>query len=122
VSIKTGKIDEARDFLRERVLLPPLASPTVDTKVKNTVGNSLRWIKHFKRIGDLVHYIGRFSGGTDSAVYLGLKSAGLETFEDIRGEFLDHFGAWQTDRTRLDDFVVGELYDSFDLNIFCGAL
>ena len=104
--INTTKIVEARAFLRERVLLPPLASETVDAKVKNTVRNSLLWVDHFKRIGDLVHYIGRFSGEADTAVYHGLKSAGLETFEDIREEFLDHFGAWQTDRTRDRKSVV----------------
>lgn len=113
-----AKIDEAKTFLRERVLEPPLANAVVGTKVKNTVRNSLRWLDHFRRIGDLVHYIGRFGDAADTEVYSGLKAAGLETFEDIRTEFLNRFGAWQSDRTRLDDFVVGETYTSFDLNIF----
>ncbi len=115
---ESAKIDEAKAFVRERVLLPALESQQVGTKVKDTVRNSLRWLEHFQRIGDLVHYIGRFGDAADTDVYCGLKAAGLETFEDIRPEFLDQFGAWQADRTRLDDFVVGESYTSFDLNIF----
>jgi len=118
VPTEINKIDEARAFLRDRVLLPALASVALDAKAKNTVRNSLHWIAHFHRIGDLVHYIGRFSGGADTDVYHGLKAAALETFEDIRPEFLGRLGAWQSDRTRLDDFVVGEAYTSFDLSIF----
>lgn len=53
-----NKIDEARTFLRDRVLLPALASVALNAKAKNTVRNSLHWIAHFHRIGDLVHYIG----------------------------------------------------------------
>jgi 5-methylcytosine-specific restriction protein A len=118
VPTEINKIDEARAFLRERVLLPALTSMTLEVKAKNTIRNSLQWIAHFRRIGDLVHYISRFAGGADTAVYLGLKAASLETFEDIRSEFLARFGAWQSDRTRLDDFIIGEAYDSYDLNIF----
>ena len=66
-----NKIDEARTFLRDRVLLPALASVALNAKAKNTVRNSLHWIAHFHRIGDLVHYIGGFAGGADTDVYRG---------------------------------------------------
>src|SRR4051794_9744519 len=104
--------------LSQRVLEPALASTDVATEVKSTIANSLRWLAHFKRVGDLIAYMDRFKGGADTTVYKSLKSAGLLTFEDIRSEFKMLFGPWQSDRTRLDDFVVGQRYSSFDIVIF----
>ena len=113
-----NKIDEARTFLRDRVLLPALAGAGFEREGEKYGPQLAPLDRTLPRIGDLVHYIGGFAGGADTDVYRGLKAASLETFEDIRPEFLDRFGARQSDRTRLDDFVVGEAYNSFDLNIF----
>ncbi|MBK3776258.1 HNH endonuclease [Azospirillum brasilense] len=105
-------------FIEEHVFEPALTHPGLAQEVKNTVRNSARWLRQFRRVGDLLHYMDRFRGAPETAVYKGLKEAGLLTFEDIRADLLNRFGAWQADRTRLDDFVVGGEYSSTELVIF----
>jgi 5-methylcytosine-specific restriction protein A len=75
-------------------------------------------LSHFDRVGDLIQYLDRFKGGSKSAVFKSLNDAGLLTFEDIRNDFIKEFSHWASDTTRLDDFVVGQKYTSFDLAIF----
>lgn len=115
------KIDEARAFIVTRVLEPAVQSPAVSDAVKSTIRNSMRWLQEFQRVGDLALYMDRFRGGADTEVYKGLKAARLLTFEDIRDEFLEVFGPWASDRTRLDDFVIGNRYRSSELVIFAGV-
>lgn len=115
------KIDEARAFITDRVLDPAIASALVPPTVKATVANSRRWMREFQRVGDLIQYMDRFRGSTETDVYKGLKAVGLLTFEDIRDEFLSAFGPWASDRTRLDDFVIGHQYRSSELVIFAGV-
>ncbi|MBP2312931.1 HNH endonuclease [Azospirillum soli] len=111
-------IDAVRGYIDRRVFAPALVHSEVPEDVKSTVRNSARWLRQFRRVGDLLHYMDRFRGAPETAVYTGLKAAGLSTFEDIRADLLAQFGAWQTDRTRLDDFVVGGTYGSSELVIF----
>ncbi len=93
------KIDEARAFIADRVLDPAMSSALVPPEVKATVANSTRWMREFRRVGDLIQYMDRFRGSVETDVYKGLKAAGLLTFEDIRDEFMSAFGPWARLRT-----------------------
>lgn len=115
------KIDEARAFIESRVLQPALQSTAVSESAKATISNSTRWLRQFRRVGDLILYMDRFRGEAGTEVFKALRAAGLLTFEDIRDEFLETFAPWASDRTRLDDFVIGGRYSSFDLVIFAGV-
>ena len=110
-------ISEAREFVESRVLRPALANPGVSEKAKRSVDNTVMWLSRFERIGDLVAYMDRFQGSATSEVYASLKSAGIPTFEDIHSEFMSRFGDRATERTRLDDFVVGRTYSSHQIVI-----
>src|SRR5262245_42042366 len=111
-------IDRARNYVMQGVLSPALKSSATSKKAKDTIENSMRWLSHFHRVGDLIQYLDRFQGESDTAVFKSLKEAHLLTFEDIREDFIKKFGDWAGDTTRLDDFVIGEKYTSFDLAIF----
>ncbi|WP_366516717.1 HNH endonuclease [Sphingomonas caseinilyticus] len=112
------RVEDARAFVEEKVLSPALNSPGVAGKVRATIQNTRSWLPRFDRIGDLVAYMDRFEGTAETEVYKGLKSAGLLTFEDIHDEFMATFGKFASERTRLDDFVVGERYTGSQLVIF----
>lgn len=114
-------IASAREFIEQRVLRPALDSTSLDEKTKGTIRNTASWLPRFERIGDLVAYMDRFKGAADTPIYHALKKAGLRTFEDIHGEFMVEFGAWATERTRLDDFIVGQRYTGSHLVIFAGV-
>lgn len=114
------KITEARAFIEHKVLRPALESPEIAAGVKATIKNTLSWLPRFERIGDLIAYMDRFQGNAETPVYQGLKSAGLLTFEDIHDDFITRFGAWAMERTRLDDFVVGQEYTGSHLVIYAG--
>ena len=64
------KIDEARAFIEQNVLLPALAVYALSPKTKATIQNSQRWLARFKRVGDLIVYMARFKGDDD------MKSSG----------------------------------------------
>jgi 5-methylcytosine-specific restriction protein A len=113
-------IDEAQSFISSHVLEPALDSENVSPKAKAVIKNSKIWLSHFKRVGDLVAYMNRFTGGAETEVYQSTKKAGLLTFEDIREEFNSRYGSWSNERTRLDDFIVGQSYSSYDILIFAG--
>jgi 5-methylcytosine-specific restriction protein A len=78
------KINEARAFIETSVLEPALRSPAVADIVKSTIRNSLRWLREFQRVGDLILYMDRFRGGADTEVYKWLKAAGLLTAHVVR--------------------------------------
>lgn len=111
-------IDQVRDYIEEQVFAPALSHPTLPDEVRSTIRNSAMWLRQFSRVGDLLNYMDRFQGTPNSPVFNGLRTAGLNTFEDIRANLLERFGAWHNDRTRLDDFVIGHDYTSSQLVIF----
>ncbi|MGR6329029.1 HNH endonuclease [Sphingomonas sp. XXL09] len=111
-------VENARLFVKQKVLDPALSSLTLPERTKATIRNTSSWLPRFERIGDLIAYIGRFKGVAETDVYKELKAAGLLTFEDIHDEFMETFGKFASERTRLDDFVVGETYTGSELVIF----
>lgn len=114
-------IEQAKSFVMESVQLPALTHKSLPNAVKFKVRSSNIWLSKFRRVGDLLHYLSRFDAANDDPLYLQLKSHGLKTFEDIRSEFADRFGAWAEDRTRASDFIIGDTYSSHDVLIFANS-
>lgn len=112
------KVEDARLFVEEQVINPALSSVILPESAKATIRNTKSWLPRFRRIGDLIAYMDRFKGVADSEVYRELKAAGLLTFEDIHDDFMVMFGKFASERTRLDDFIVGERYTGSELVIF----
>lgn len=112
------KVEDARLFVQQKVLDPALSSAGLPESAKATIRNTSSWLPRFQRIGDLIAYMDRFKGSAETDVYRELKAAGLLTFEDIHDEFMRIFGKFASERTRLDDFVVGERYTGSELVIF----
>jgi 5-methylcytosine-specific restriction protein A len=113
-----SKILEAQDFIVDNVLQPAIDSQVTPKKSKDVARHLITWIKQFKRVGDLVQYIERFKENVENEDIAGVKAAGLPTLEDIRDSFLTKFGPYADDRTRLDDFVIGQTYTGYDIVIF----
>jgi 5-methylcytosine-specific restriction protein A len=111
-------IEEAKEYVFSLVQSPALQS-ALQPEIKSKVRNSNIWLSKFNRVGDLLTYLRRFKGAADDPVYTSMKALGLLTFEDILPEFEKRFAAWENDRTRLADFVIGEDYSSFEVLIFC---
>lgn len=111
-------IHDAREYIEAKVMQPALASDALKPEVKSTIQNTLSWLPRFERIGDLIAYMDRFQGNSETPIYRGLKDAGLLTFEDIHDEFMTIFGKFVSERTRLDDFVIGQAYSGSHLVIF----
>lgn len=114
-------IKQAIEFILSRVDEPALAHPDLDRSIRPKVSNTKVRIQSFKKIGDLYHYMERFSSlpkpGQDEA-YKALKSLGLETYEDIFEEFKEKFKNYIQDIMTLDDFVIGNIYSSWDISNF----
>lgn len=111
-------VKRAQDFIIDRVLQPAVNSLVTSKRIKDQTKNSIQWVRQFRRTGDLIAYMDRFQGEAPPEIKAGLEEAGIETFEDIHDEFLAAFQASKNDRTRLEDFVVGQRYSAYDINIF----
>jgi 5-methylcytosine-specific restriction enzyme A len=115
-------IEKAIGFVDARVLRPALANDSgLPKEIKAKVINSRKWVTRFRRVGDLLNYLQRFKSADGDAIYLALKSHGLETYEDIVGEFSEKFSIWSRDATTPGDFVIGHEYDTFQVQIFVGV-
>ncbi|MCW2382118.1 5-methylcytosine-specific restriction protein A [Sphingobium sp. B2D3B] len=112
------RVEDARMFIEQKVFDPALSNPGLPEKAKATIRNTRSWLPRFRRIGDLIAYMDRFKGTGHTDIYRDLKLANLLTFEDIHDEFMSIFGKYASERTRLDDFVVGKRYTGSELVIF----
>jgi 5-methylcytosine-specific restriction protein A len=110
------KIEEAQNFIIEKVIDPALNSE-LPTKLKNNAKHVKSWLNHFKRIGDLIVYMDRFKAENNDPIYIEFKKYGLLTFEDIAEDFKITYGAWADDKTTLDDFIIGSQYTAYDILI-----
>lgn len=115
-----SKLDEAKEFLRSRSLRATIDHPDIAQEFKNKFKHVNNYLDHFRRIGDLYVYINRFdkTNAERSPWELAIKNVGLDTLEDIHEDFVEQFSPYKNDRTRLEDFVVGETYSSWDVIIF----
>lgn len=114
-------IEQARNFLFSRVDDPAINNPNLDQKIKNKVQNSKNVVNKIKRVGDLYNYLKRFEikpKPGENEVYDTMQSLGLETYEDIFSEFENEFSHSLDDITTLRDFIIGEVYTSWDIAIF----
>lgn len=113
-------IQHAKEYVLNRVQRPALRSE-IPEKTKNKIRNSNLWISKFSRVGDLLTYLQRFRPDDEDAIYKELKQHKLATFEDIVSGFEQKFSAWAHDRTRANDFVIGEKYDAYQILIFANT-
>ncbi|WP_241666928.1 HNH endonuclease [Muricoccus nepalensis] len=112
---------DAKAFIDQRVFSPALNSQVISGEVKAVVRNSRSWVNQFRRVGDLLQYFDRFKGEGTSKAFIALRQAGLSTFEDVLPEFYEKFEPWRSDCTRLDDFVVGQIYSPRSILAFAGV-
>lgn len=114
-------IEDARNFILDRVDNPALINPKLPKNVKDKVQATKNLMNKFKRVGDLDLYMKRFNqipAPNESIVYDGLKAVGLKTYEDIFPEFEQKFTYELSDITTLNDFIIGNKYTSWDIAIF----
>lgn len=113
--------EKAISFVLDKVILPALESNELDQTYKNKVRNSERLIKRFRKTGDLFKYLKRFQQGhgtSNEDLYNALTNRDLNTFEGIYFDFKNKFKYELEDVTTLDDFIIGEEYNSYDISIF----
>ena len=115
-------IELARQFVKDKVIDPAIISKSLDKKTQDTVKNRLVWIERFPKVGDLWNYLNRFKNEEHSQdIYQELKTNGLKGFEDILNEFDQRFGTWKGEITHLNDFVIGQIYSSYEILISAGV-
>ena len=113
-------IEKAIQFILNRAVIPAINSESLDKQFKDKAQNSKRLIEKFRHTGDLYDYLQRFKidpGGGGQELLDAFKANNLETFEDILPEFEEYIGTHKDDHLRLDDFIIGRTYNSYDLAI-----
>jgi 5-methylcytosine-specific restriction protein A len=111
-------IEQAREYIRTKVLNPALTHPVLPVKFRRKARNSNIWLDHFERVGDLIVYLKRFEAKTDEPTYQAMHAHGLATFEDIAKAFEAEFSLVANDCTRPTDFIVGDQYSAYQILIF----
>lgn len=110
------KLNEAVEYLWTNILSPVYSNAGASKKMVDKAKNAEKTIRSFNRVGDLIAYISRFEpGNATTPIVDEMREAGIPTFEDYYYDFLRRFGRYSHDRTRLSDFVVGEVYSTADL-------
>lgn len=113
--------NKAIQYVIDSVIDPALDCNELDKKYRNKVQNSKNLFRNFRKSGDMFKYLQRFKDGHGTGnddLYDHFKLLGLNTFEDmydiVRVKFKDELD----DITVLDDFIIGEEYNSYDIAIF----
>jgi 5-methylcytosine-specific restriction enzyme A len=112
------KIDEAKKFIENEVLIPSLECEELSKSIKNKIISTKTWINKFSRIGDLYLYLNRFTLDKKNEMYESLKSVNLKTFEELVPEFNSKYTFFKNELTNASSFVIGNVYDSYDILIF----
>ena len=115
------RINEAKSFILSRVHDPALANRRVPKKIKNKIKASRQIILHFRKVGDLFHYLLKFETkprkGTNE-IYDLLHEKNLTSIEDVVSDFKKKFANAISDITTLEDFSLGNIYSSWDIANF----
>jgi 5-methylcytosine-specific restriction protein A len=113
-------IESAQRFVIDQVLEPALKHDDASVKLKSVIKNTLLWVRHFRKVGDLNLYLQRFHGNNTNTAktYRELTALRLNTFEEIKDRFSVEFRDYIDDITTLNSFIVGDSYTSYDINIF----
>lgn len=111
---------DAIKYVVDSVIDPALNSSNLDKKYKNKIKYLKRVINKIKKEGDLFLYLKRFEfdSGKNTELINEMKKRKLKTFEDIFYDFKEKYKYKIQDITLLDDFIIGESYNSFDIAIF----
>ena len=113
--------NKAIKYVIENVIEPALDCDDLDKKYRNKVVRANTLLSNFKRSGDMFKYLQRFENGHGTGndeLYKSFKQLGLTTFEDIYHDVKTKFKDELDDITVLEDFIIGEVYSSFDIAIF----
>lgn len=108
-------------YVIEHVIEPALDCEALDKKYRNKVVRANTLFSNFKKSGDMFKYLQRFENGHGTGndeLYDNFRLLGLTTFEDIYYEVKNKFKDELEDVTVLEDFVIGEVYSSYDIAIF----
>lgn len=115
-------IKEAIRFIEDMVINPALNHEILADEIKRKVQFSHQRIIQFRKVGDLFDYLSRFNKDpadkTKNSVYNALTSQGLSSFEEALPLFKVKFASYIDERTRFDDFIIGEHYSSWDISNF----
>lgn len=108
-------IREAIRFILDSAINPNLNNVNVinNPNIRAKINSAKQFIMNAKKIGDLYSYIMKSierPGNYDEMLNLNLIA-----FEDIIVEFRNRFQYYLNDNLRIDDFIVGDKYNSYDI-------
>ena len=109
-------LQEAKDFIINRVFEPGLSSDKVSGKIKNVINNQRPWVNSFAKVGDLYQYLEHTaSKDYENEAYQQLTGLGLDTYESVLGEFRKRFNVHLNDKTLIKDFLINNEYSAREL-------
>ncbi len=103
---------QARRFLSERLFEPAEKDPATPKRLRTLISRTKSKVYQFRRIGDLVSYVDRFSRNDDEQIPLGLGYQS-NTMEDIHSEFSERFGSFADEHSTPRDLILGSRYSAF---------
>jgi hypothetical protein len=104
-------VEEARQFLDDRLFLPALSDTSIPQPVRNIFARTRSRAFQLERIGDLVAYVERFSKHRDDQLKFEIAIPKL-SMEHIHGEFIKLFGNHHAQTTTIADLVPMHCYPS----------
>lgn len=105
-------IQRAINFVLNSSIDPNLRI-TNDPSLRSKIQTAKNFIVKAKKVGDVYSYIKRSIESAGN--YQEMRDGNLIAFEDIIGEFETRFEYYLNDCLKLEDFVIGETYSSYDI-------
>jgi hypothetical protein len=103
---------QAQKFLSEVLFEPVERDPATPKRLRTLVSRTKSKVYQFRRIGDLVSYVGRFSRNKDDQIPLSLEYKN-NTMEDVHSEFFAKFGSFANECSTTHDLIIGSRYSVF---------
>ena len=86
-------IEQIQEFIFDSVERPALESELLQDEYKKKISYAMGLIRQFRKPGDLLIYMDRFSGSKQhNDIYQRLKELDLTTFEDLGHSLQQLFG------------------------------
>ena len=103
---------QAQRFLNAMMFEPAERDPATPKRLRTLISRTKSKVYQFRRIGDLVSYVDRFSRNENGQIplELGCKS---KTMEDIHSEFSERFGEFANEQSTPRDLILGNRYSAF---------
>lgn len=108
-------IREAIRYILNSAVNPNLNNVNVinNRSIKQKITNAKSFIINARKVGDLYTYIMSSIGTRGNLAEM--RNEGLIAFEDIIDEFRTRFEYYLNDKFKIEEFVVGENYNSYDI-------